>query len=69
MFKTRLPEGKTLPLVVEADDDQLDRDSRARLFVDRRDELREKLLECDALLLRAARAMTPAEFARFVREF
>ena len=73
MLKTRLPEGRTLPLVVETDGatrgSDSDPDSAARLFLVHGAGLREKLLECGALLLRGARAMTATEFADFVRLF
>lgn len=73
MLKTRLPTGKTLPLVVEREgatrDADSDLDSAARRWLEHRDELREKLLLHGALLLRGGRVLSPPELARFAREF
>jgi alpha-ketoglutarate-dependent taurine dioxygenase len=73
MLRTRLPPGKTLPLIVEAGVGARGggpvSDPVANLWLERRDELREKLLLHGALLLRGGRVLRPAELARFVREF
>jgi alpha-ketoglutarate-dependent taurine dioxygenase len=73
MFKTRLPAGKTLPLVVEAEDaarsGDADTGALMRRWLEQRGELREKLLLHGALLLRTDCVLEPAELARFVREF
>lgn len=73
MLKTRLPTGRTLPLVVECEDAPRAADSEfdrvARRCLERREELREKLLLHGALLLRGGRVLRPAELARFAREF
>ena len=73
MFKTRLPSGKTLPLIVEIEERMKDDDSgfgaAALQWLERRDELREKLLLHGALMLRGGRVLEPSQLARFVREF
>ncbi|HLL77380.1 MAG TPA: TauD/TfdA family dioxygenase [Pyrinomonadaceae bacterium] len=73
MLKTRLPAGKTLPLVVGIEGAARDAgprpDTHTRRWLERRDELREKLLAHGALLLRGGRALEPPELAHFVREF
>jgi len=73
-MKMNLPDGKTLPLIVEPDDDVAGAsESSAEAFalscVEEGDWLREKLLECGALLLRGLPAATIESFARFVRLF
>lgn len=73
MIKTRLPEGKTLPLIVEIDGaargDDSEFDPVALRWLEHRGVLREKLLTHGALLLRGGRVLRPSELARFVREF
>ena len=73
MLKTRLPAGKTLPLAVEAGvgarGDDSKSDPVASLWLEHRDELREKLLLSGALMLRGGRVLKPSGLARFVREF
>ena len=73
MLKTGLPTGKTLPLVVESEDATRDTDpgcdALTQRWLERRDDLREKLLLRGALLLRGGRVLKPSELARFAREF
>lgn len=68
-MKTAMLNQKSLPLVVEADECAEDTSQYLQSCLARKDWLQAALSEHGALLLRGLPALTPREFAEFVREF
>jgi alpha-ketoglutarate-dependent taurine dioxygenase len=68
-MRTSFLKGKSLPLLVEPEGEPATGEALFELCRERGDELRSRLLQCGALLLRGFEPAGAAGFARFVREF